>query len=377
MSNMDIKKYSVFMDESGNSGSNFLDLQQPIFSLIGLGINDDRMVDIINEIDKIRKKYKVMKGHRLHAKRMNVDRREKMTREIIEMLMTKEFSLFFSIIEKKYLISTYIDSDLYDPYYNDNCDNTWTYPGIKHNERANFFYNNIKEDTIVACGKAFQTGEDLKIAFELIKRDIHGKKYEIDLYDILCGAERHLEDLADTISYLNSGNDEMAPKSGVAQSPNLISFCGLLSKIEYFHSMIEGSKVKLVFDHSRQFNLSFSNFFDKLKNAKKISIKSEDKYPSVMGYDHIESFNFEKSENSIFLQLADLIATAIMKVTQKVLNDKKNQNYSEFELYILFIIFSHWFEFKNLFCDILIPNSGFLKVFKILDKESSRFSFNN
>lgn len=348
-------KATVFMDESGNTGSNLLDPEQQIFTFVGIGIDNDEMVPILIELEKIKIKYGIPPNHRIHAKNLRPHRRALLTREIFDLLMKHHFIFFLSLVEKKFTIATYVDNDFYDPVYNDLCDNSWTYPHDK-NERANFFYDHLSEEAMIACGKAFSTGQNMRETYELVRNSIEGKNYKLDLFSILEGAKPHLEDLGNAIISINDGNESLNLAKGVAQSPNFFSFCGLLNKIENYYSKT-GSSAELVFDSSRQFNISFLEFFKKLRDAEKTIFQFGERLPQILGYQSIHYFMYEKSQNSVFLQLADLIATSVKDVIQKIYWDTGDEHYSEFESFILFFIHEGWQRFDDQFFDFIMSTS--------------------
>ena len=63
------------------------------------------------------------------------------------------------------------------------------------------------------------------------------------------------------------------------------------------------------------------------------------------------------SQNSVFLQLADLIATSVKDVIQKIYWDTGDKHYSEFESFILFFIHEGWQRFDDQFFDFIMSTS--------------------
>ena len=358
-------KFTVFIDESGNTGCNLLDFNQPIFTFVGVGINNEQMIPILRTVEEIKSKYGFRPNDKLHAKRLDKKRRYPLTREIIELLMEYKFSMFVSIVEKKFTIATYVADDFFDPVYNHYCDNNWTLP-YKKNERANFIYNHLSDEAVDACGKAFGTGTEMRQAYELVKKSIAGKSYEIDLSGVLAGAEPYLDKIGQAIKEANSANEELGIASGVAQSPNFFSFMGLLNKIENYYSLDESNLGELVFESSRQFNVAFKYFFRKLRDAPKVALHFHDRTPLLFGYNHLREFVYKRREDSLFLQLADLAASSTKEVVQKVYLDKGKDIYSEFECFIMFLVVEHWQQFKDLFSDFVISDSLAKKLFRTL-----------
>lgn len=365
-----MSEYTIFMDESGNTGSNYLDFTQPIFTFSGIGIEHQKMASLEKETLRLKSKHRIPQNTEIHAKNLFKRQKERAIRDFLELLMYHEFMLFFSIVEKKFAIATFIDSEFFDPIHNDKCDNTWTHPSPKMNERSNFFYDHVSEEAILACGKAFRSGDGMRQAYELVRRDIKGKQYEIDLYDILGGVEAHLEEIAELISSLCSSDIEIGVPMGSVNTPNFICFSELTQKIDDFYSCVETNSIRLVFDASNEYNNIFKFIVERLiSSGKHITIFSSGSM-RTLGFNCIERFDCEDSKNNIFLQLSDLVATSIRNVIQKVCFDSGIYQYSELESLILHMIYSHKEEFENTFCNLLISDCLGAKIVRtIFDKK--------
>lgn len=359
-------KYSIYLDESGNTGSDFLNLTQPIFTFVGIGINHNNMARIINGVEDVKIRHNRRLDQPLHAKKINDKTRNLISKEIFDLLIKNKSNLFISISEKKFVIATYIDSDFFDPVYNSKCDNTWTHPSPEMNKRSNFLYENISDETFAVCGSAFRDGNDIKKAYELVRADIKNKKYEIDLYDILIGVEPNLDDLAEVIKTQNSSANILGASAGVLQSPNFFSFCALINKVEQLYSKIGVNNIELVFDSSIQFNRAFLNIFDKLKNAEKTTVQFKDSFPLIFGYESLDKFRYENAKSNIFLQISDIVATSIKNVVQKIYIDNGTSKYNDFETFILYFLTSYFREFGDTFCSFVIPDSLGAKMINIL-----------
>lgn len=354
-----MKRSTVYIDESGNTGSNLLDTQQPIFTLIGVGIVHDHMVDILKRIDEIKAIHKIPMKNELHAKNLRSHRRDHITKDIIDILIEHKTIFFILIVEKRFTIASSIDNDFFDPVYNDRCDNSWTFPNGK-NERANFLYVCLSEEAMNACGISFCTGENLRDAYQLVLRDIEGKHHEPNLHYILQGAELHLNQLSKTIQDANTSAEPIDLRHKVLKSPNLFSFCDLLNKIENFYRN-NGFIVDVVFDSAHQYNASFSQFFEKLKTAEKSSLILEGSIPRLFGYESMKTFETIESKESAFLQITDMIATSINNLIRKISEDNGSNEYSEYDCFLLRFIFT----FNSIFGDQFI---SFVVSDKILDK---------
>ena len=175
-------KHTVYIDESGNTGANFLDEDQPILVLLGIGIPHGSMSEILLRLDEVKNAFGYSIDHEIHAKNITKKTRESLCQEVLNLLMERNFSLFVSISEKKYVLASLVYDNFFDPVYNDNCDVTWTNPSPLKPLRADFIYDCLSEDAWKACGQAFRNGDQMQESYKLLLGDIKDKTCDIDLY---------------------------------------------------------------------------------------------------------------------------------------------------------------------------------------------------
>jgi len=259
---------------------------------------------------------------------------------------------------------TYIESDFFDPVFNDKCDNSWTYPLDDRVENANFLFKHLSEESLRACGKFFSTGEDIKKAYKLILRDIKDKKYKLPLWEILHGAEPHLDELEKITKQVLSDQKTI-------HAPNFFTYTGLINKIEHYYSNVKKRKCNLIFDSSKEFNLAFLNAFNTMRKAKRTALLfPQRRIPLIAGYKAVLSFKAESSKDNIFIQCADLLASGINRVMTKILIYGENAPLSDAELFILVLVFFHWKDFDDVFCDYVCSGELLFRMYQTLSRNS-------
>lgn len=353
---------TAFMDESGNTGSNLLDPSQPLFTFVAIGINNADLNSLENTFLSLKEKHNIKSE--LHGKAIFKRGKDKIIRAVAELLMDNHFQLFIGIAEKRYVIATFIESDFFDPVFNDKCDNSWTYPAEDRVENANFLFKHLSEESLHACGKFFSTGADIKRAYKLILRDIKGKKYKLPLWEILHGAEPHLDELEKITNQVLSDEKTI-------HAPNFFTFMGLINKVEHYYSNVEKKKCNLIFDSSKEFNLAFLKAFKTMRKAQHAALLfPQRRIPFIAGYKAILTFRAESSKDNIFIQCADLLASAINRVMGKILIYGENAQLSDAELFTLVLIFFHWKNFDDVFCDYVCSGDLLFKLYQTLSKNS-------
>jgi hypothetical protein len=93
-----------------HTGSNLLDADQPIFTLVGIGVKNLRHEHIAKQIKSLKSKYKIGDDVELHTKSVFKRGKEKIARDIMEILIEDGVELFFSLVEKRFAIATFIES---------------------------------------------------------------------------------------------------------------------------------------------------------------------------------------------------------------------------------------------------------------------------
>ncbi len=61
-----MKEYFIYVDESGNTGSNLIDQSQPFLTFVGIGFDSDQ----VSLVDKKVKKLKKNTGYKMNLRRL-------------------------------------------------------------------------------------------------------------------------------------------------------------------------------------------------------------------------------------------------------------------------------------------------------------------
>ena len=137
--NLVIKAY---MDESGNSGKNLVDFKQPFFTLGCIVLDDSKLDEVKKYLDNIPNSYRDENGE---IKGNNIACYDQpLALQILSEFIPKIVDMiFFSVLEKKFMIAGQIVENFFDYVYNDNTNEKWTYKSETKIKLANFFYDKI------------------------------------------------------------------------------------------------------------------------------------------------------------------------------------------------------------------------------------------
>jgi len=257
------------------------------------------------------------------------------------------------------VIATYVDDDFLDPAFNDRCDNSWTHPTGKR-DRADLIFQCLSDEAGDACGHFFHKGEDGTKAFGLVLECLKGTP----LFEPMAGLR--IDELESLIKDLNCNPTEHSLKRGVLKSPNFFTMLGLLGKIEYHYREVINAEAEVVFDSSPQYDSSFTAFFSLMKKAKPTVLDFGKEIPQVFGYTHLKEFRCESSEANPILQIADVVITSINDLMHKLSLASAPPVLEDSERFLLWMIFQHWQQFDNRFCDYVMSNQQHRRIWETL-----------
>jgi hypothetical protein len=176
----------TYIDESGNSGKNLLDWEQPFFTLGAVLLDDSKLNEATKFISKIPNNFKNEQGE-IKGNNIACYNQSLAIEFLSEFLPQNADMFFFSVLEKKFMIAGQIVENFFDYVYNDNTDVSWSHKSDKKINLANFFYDNLSNNTISNAHKAFLSANtiDLKKSFKEIMNEIQNVKYDFDVTNII------------------------------------------------------------------------------------------------------------------------------------------------------------------------------------------------
>jgi hypothetical protein len=321
-----ISTIKTYIDESGNSGKNLLDLEQPFFTLGAVLLDDSKLNEATKFISKIPNDLKNEQGE---IKGNNIAcYNQSLAIEFLSEFLPKNADMFFfSVLEKKFMIAGQIVENFFDYVYNDNTDESWTYKSEIKINLANFFYDKLSDNTIFNVHKAFLSANtiDLQNSFKEIMNEIQNVKYNFDVASIMNGAEKYLDELAYSLMETNKKNTiaRGIPKNTIS-TPNVTTFFELINRIENYLSECN-TKSKLIFDNSEQYNKVFKELLCKMVNAPRKKVALSYNECIQFGFKSLVDFVFEDSKQYVGLQIVDFLASIINHIFSKIIHKQDNE----------------------------------------------------
>ena len=144
---------NLYLDESGNTGANWCDCNQPVFVYGGWLILDNNSELVTKKIKDI---FRFSKAVELKSRNI-IKRKRTYFYNMLEWFWRDEVALpVFCVVDKKYMISAKIVETFFDPAYNSQISNKLSYDSKTKKALASFIYSN--EEILVDFAELISTG---------------------------------------------------------------------------------------------------------------------------------------------------------------------------------------------------------------------------
>ena len=297
-----MEKQTFYIDECGNTGSNFLDRAQPFYIYGGWLLKDELYVNCQKELTD---KFLGKQAKELKAKKFfYYDKDCRKYSEIFWTLINKYKAVpIFQIVEKKYMLGAKIVETFFDPNYNHNLDNGYSWPG---QWKIDLACKIAKCEEVLGEFSKIITYKDntlaqIKRVYAVLKEYLYkcGEKENALLLENLCD-----EQFKEMLDEFNVMTNKGVNRSGLSLVLPMLN--DLLKNVELY-ARVADSMVFVVHDELR----GYDEIFQLLENIHFEQYKTEPEMVGcqviLIGYPHITGIRKEKSEVDIMIQMADLL----------------------------------------------------------------------
>lgn len=301
---------TFYCDESGNSGANYIDVAQPFFAVGGFLIPDVKLLDAAVIVERTRARA-VPQAPELKAS--TVLRRPTgagIVAEIVSQLSGLPALPLFVLAEKRFCVSAKIIETFLDPAYNDKITNFFTSDRRVKGQLANDLLRLLSPEALDLFADAYRTPteETLREALLLLVAEAKSR-LSPEVATLLSGAEPHLEDIAESEGWYK----------GRLNGINLPAVLSLFQMVEHAARALETTVSKFVHDEIAAYEDVYRETFLTFRAVGTEVIKYPNGHPGLTGLRSIRNFETQASHTSPFIQAADLMVGATMRVAQKTL----------------------------------------------------------
>ena len=301
-----------YFDESGNSGSRFLDYHQPTYIEGGWAVEKSNVPKIADIIIEIEHSYPFKIGELKGKKLVKHTRGQELILKIIHEIGQNGGIPILHICEKKYMVCGKIVETFFDPLYNPKISYSDQWNIEKRQEIAQLFYE-INLPLIDEFAEAYRTKNTDKIAINAKKWvDYFNENGHKEMTDLISSVIPHISSsLADEFSV-----SEKPEYKGI-DSLNIPVWFNIFQHIE----QNTPSHCTIIHDKIDTFEFAYIESFKLLKNASEGIIKFKDRM-WVYPLKNIDNFVFKDSKLDPLVRASDLVVGSAAYYIELVLSGK-------------------------------------------------------
>ena len=299
--------YQLFCDESGNSGSNFLDTGQPVYVLAGWLVPESARADAEQRIQGLHRAVSPS-APELHGKRLLKTVRGRQAATALFCDLQDAGCIPLSLMsEKRYAIAAKIVETFLDPYYNSSITDRLGWDIELKQRLANDLYE-LPDMYLSEFAEAYRACDAAKLRTSLGRlTTVLSLRLDTELADAIRGSLERVDDIAQAEATASVS----LPNRALA-SLNLPTFVSFLSVAEDVGRFINAPAIHITHDHSKEFAHGFRWAFETFKNARPgREVRLPSGYLMAFRFQSVRSFTMADSRRAPIIQAADMLATAL------------------------------------------------------------------
>lgn len=304
----------AYIDETGNTGPNIFDPEQPIFMTAALITKTNFDLVHKNDIARIAKK---IGETELHANIVGIERIEDIASDLLALFKRCDARFFVSRIEKRYLAATKFVDTLFDSYENKAV--PWHVYNMRPMRLMLVFKvaSILTEDTAQKFWSSILEKRERK-AYEMFLESLQELKGNIhELRD-----QRSRQLITDAIDWATQNPESIyihtsSKAARLGHLPNLAVFPNLLDGIEQRSKLWKRKVVEIVHDRQSQFQGTLRDWHELYKNAAPdvITWTMNEKY--VLRRVEGSNFRISSAHESAGIQAIDTILWLFKRVIEE------------------------------------------------------------
>jgi hypothetical protein len=312
-----MKKHVVYCDESGNTGSNYLDPQQPIYVLAGWWVRSDseRKAEdiIIAHLGLASGTEKETKGSRL-VRRL---RGQRTILTLFRELGALGCVPVFVLAEKRYCVAAKIVETFLDPYYNSLLRQEFTADARTKQDLADILYE-LPEEVLRQFALAYRSlnSKGLSQSLLTICQSL-SLRLHTSLADAMMGSISRIEDIVE--AELASGDGVPGNAWRTLNMPVVVDF---ICTIEEIGRRVGVGESIVVHDETTEFQDSYDWLLKIFKNARKVDIYLPNGKLIPLGFETLKRFQIRNSAACPLIRAADALAGSLCAFAAQVSSDR-------------------------------------------------------
>ncbi len=300
----------LFFDESGNSGSDIYNPQQPVFAYAGVWLDSANEAHFGSFLETLRTRNRMNgSGELKGSKLLKSGPGRRAIADVLRELHACEVPVSLIVVNKPYFAAGVLIDDCADSVYNPQfAEGAITDPRFIVPLTQKLL--DVADPNLLVAAWRARRGEDRE-AFKQAYGVLLASLVDHDELGSVARAMQHadLDDLWDVC--------ERTRGQGRDYSPNLSAFNAMMLSCDQQAEQLGYDDVELRHDSQREFCESFTEWFRTLREARSMQIDYGDgnvaRYPLV----RLSKLTFVDSENECGIQLSDLLASVARIATHE------------------------------------------------------------
>ena len=311
------KSATVYCDESGNDGSNYLSPDEPFFVMAGWIVPSEAHADAAVAVEKVRvatREQLKKSGNQPDPFELHSDQFKKRRGDLSQFLKTMTNTglvPIYIVAEKRYCIAAKIVETFVDSVSNEIVAPFFDLDSTTKTEMANCLLERLKPRTLKTFARAYRnpSPQAFEDALTLVVADCE-TLINPELAAVINGCRQNLAEMAKVES------DGAAAYANAAASLNLPCFVQFMNLIERYCQVREVAVPLVVHDTQQTYDEGFLEVF-KVMQAKPVSrtaiVDGELWGVSSETLERIESLEFRDSKDELLVQASDMLAGAVAR----------------------------------------------------------------
>jgi hypothetical protein len=307
--------YTLYCDETGNTGSRFLDPDQPLFAEGGWFVATNNHPRAVAAIENLERNFKTGTNELKGAKIAKTAKGQAFIRSVCAAVGKNGGVPFLYLVEKRYFVCTKIVETFFDPLYNPAISVSETWDPEKRQSDAQFFYDN-GGILIDEFAEAYRIKDPMAVRANAEKWAEHLTKHgKTEQAARVAGVLPQIEDeIATEKEHSTSG----ALPSGM-DSLNL----PIVAEVFQFAEQQCPRSCDIIHDQTSSFEPVYRYVFSKFAAAKPSAAQMKDGRQLRIGFRNVLSLSFVDSETEPLIRAADYSLAGTRKFIELATSNRK------------------------------------------------------
>lgn len=311
----------TYIDESGNTGPNLADKNQPFFVLVSVTIPQNQK-EPESTIQSVFSQYKQANQEEFKTRNWIKSTYFRQPLSIIWDSITQNATdINVVILEKRYMEAALIVNNLFDGAYSDRQDFRWVNKRDLRLTTTEEYYNQLSDEDLEFAGKTLtQASHD---SMEQLYNMVYAHSNHALLRNMLDSVHKHLDEMANDINSVLSDRPDL--NTSVFHAPNITCFAQL-GQMVVNQAKNKDYLTEIIFDSEPRLDGLCKYTYDIFQHINDVSIPGVIKLSSWK--DIALSFTPSNSKLTPGLLAADVVASSIAYVlNHNVRNNEIPNNY--------------------------------------------------